>query len=92
MNETYDFDDDSYLRIAAAGVDWRDVVFVLHDSRPFVRRHVGAVANIAARDRRDAWLAVAAIELDDDHYLVVGARYLDADETASIIRILKGQL
>lgn len=94
VNETYDFDDDSYRRIAAAGVDWRDVLFVLHDSAPIVRRHLGSIMTIAGRDRTNTlerWLAVSMVELDDDHYLVAGARYLDAKETASIIRMMKGQ-
>lgn len=90
MEETYEFDDQSYAALVAAGVAWQDVIFALHDSRPKVRRHIGAVLNIAARDRQGHWLAVALIERDDNDYLIVGARYLDSDEVASVTKMLGG--
>jgi hypothetical protein len=49
VEETYEFDDQSYAALVAAGVALQDVIFALHDSRPKVRRHIGAVLNIAAR-------------------------------------------
>ncbi|MFD0522495.1 hypothetical protein [Paractinoplanes durhamensis] len=58
-----------------------------------MRRHIGAVLNVAGRDRQGRWLAVALIELDplrDDQYTVVGARYLDEAEIAAIEHMLKG--
>ncbi|WP_232323638.1 hypothetical protein [Catenuloplanes japonicus] len=67
---------------------------MLRQSRPVVRRHIGAVLSVAGRDRQGRWLAVALIELSpdrDDQYLVVGARYLDETEVASITRMMKGQ-
>lgn len=93
MEENYEFNDDCYTALGAAGVAWQDAVFVLRESRPVVRRHIGAVLNVAGRDRQGRWLAVALIELDpqrDDQYTVVGARYLDEAEIASIERMLKG--
>ncbi|WP_051810104.1 hypothetical protein [Actinoplanes subtropicus] len=93
MEEDYEFNDDSYTALAAAGVAWQDAVFVLRHSRPVVRRHIGAVLNVAGMDRQGRWLAVALIELDpdrDDQYTVAGARYLDDVEVASIMRMLKG--
>lgn len=94
VEENYEFDDDSYTALGAAGVAWQDAVFVLRQSRPLVRRHIGAVLNVAGRDRQGRWLAVALIELDprrDDRYTVAGARYLDDAEVVSIERMLKGK-
>jgi hypothetical protein len=93
VEENYEFDDDSYTALGAAGVAWPDAVFVLRQSRPLVRRHIGAVLNVAGRDRQGRWLAVALVELDprrDDRYTVAGARYLDDAEVVSIERMLKG--
>lgn len=93
MEEEYEFTDDSYIALGAAGVAWQDAVFVLRQSRPVVRRHIGAVLNIAGMDRQGRWLAVALIELDpdrNDQYIVAGARYLDDVEVASIMRMLRG--
>ncbi|MFF5078607.1 hypothetical protein ACFY36_16270 [Actinoplanes sp. NPDC000266] len=93
MEEDYEFGDDSYTALGAAGVAWQDAVFVLRQSRPVVRRHIGAVLNIAGRDRQGRWLAVALVETAPqraDQYAVAGARYLDAVEVAAIERMLKG--
>ncbi len=93
MEENYEFSDDSYTALGAAGVAWQDAVFVLRQSWPVVRRHIGVVLNVAGRDRQGRWLAVALIEIDperDDQYTVAGARYLDESEVASIMRMLKG--
>ncbi|SNY64853.1 hypothetical protein [Paractinoplanes atraurantiacus] len=93
MEEDYQFDDDSYTALGAAGVAWQDAVFLLRQSRPVVRRHLGAVLNIAGRDRQGRWLAVALIEVAPqraDQYTVAGARYLDDVEVAAIERMLKG--
>ncbi|GAB7046712.1 hypothetical protein [Catenuloplanes indicus] len=93
MEESYEFSDDSYTALGAAGVAWQDAVFVLRQSRPVVRRHIGAVLQVAGADRQGRWLAVALIEITpehDDQYTVVGGRYLDDLEVASIMRMLKG--
>ncbi|XVU21587.1 hypothetical protein ACQPZJ_30480 [Actinoplanes sp. CA-054009] len=93
MEEDYEFGDDSYTALGAAGVAWPDAVFVLRQSRPVVRRHIGAVLNIAGRDRQGRWLAVALVEIAPqraDQYTVAGARYLDDVEVAAIERMLKG--
>jgi hypothetical protein len=93
VEDAYEFDDDSYTALGAAGVTWQDAVFVLRQSRPVVRRRIGAVLTIAGRDRHGRWLAVALIELDpsrDDHHTVAGARYLEDTEVVSITRMLKG--
>jgi hypothetical protein len=90
VEETYEFDDRSYTALAAAGIAWQDVIYTLYDSRPKIRRHIGAVLNVAARDRQGHWLGVALIERDDNDYLVVGARYLDSDEVATVTKMLGG--
>src|SRR3954451_8050216 len=84
VEEIYEFDDRSYEALAAAGIAWQEVIYTLYDSRPKIRRHIGAVLNVAARDRQGHWLAVGLIERDDNDYLVVGARYLDSDEVATV--------
>ena len=95
MFQNYEFDDDSYTALGAAGVPWPEAVFVLRQGHPLVRRHVGPILTVAGRDRQGRWLAVALTELNpmhDEQYTVAGARYLDAAETAAIVRMLKGQL
>jgi len=75
VEENNEFNDDCYTALAVAGVAWQDAVFVLRQSRPVVRRHIGAVLNVAGRDRQGRWLAVASIELDpqrDDQRTVAG--------------------
>jgi hypothetical protein len=46
-------------------VAWQDAVFVLRQSRPVVRRHIGTVLNIAGRDRQGHWLAVALKDMTE---------------------------
>lgn len=84
-DEAYTFTLASYDRLAAAAIDPLAVRHVL--SHPVVRRHIGAVLTVAGRDHGGTWLSVALIEQADDQYEVVGARYLDADEIATIRRI-----
>ncbi|HWS37254.1 MAG TPA: hypothetical protein VN408_31555 [Actinoplanes sp.] len=64
VEENYEFDDDSYTALGAAGVAWQDAVFVLVESRPVVRRHIGAVLNVAGRDRQGRWLARTTANAD----------------------------
>lgn len=90
MDEVYRFDDASYTTLGAAGVAWQDVIHVLNDARPRVRQHIGAVLRVAAAGRDGRWLAVALIEEDDDHYLVVGARHLDPDEAEATRKMIEG--
>jgi hypothetical protein len=71
--ERYEFDDGTYDRLDAAGVSALSVLRVLHGGA-VVRRHIGAVLNVAGMDQRGRWLAVSLIESDlDDQYTVVGA-------------------
>jgi hypothetical protein len=88
VEETYRFDEDSYQRLAAAGIGWQSVLDALQ-ARPRWRQHIGAVLRIAAPDRSGRWLGVALIEEDDDQYLVVGARELDAVEADAVRRLLE---
>ncbi len=90
MDAPYEWDDDSYTNLHAAGVDWRDVLHVLYRSHPKVRSHLGAVLRIVALARDGRLLAVALIELDDDRYRVVGARWLGDDEQHAVRRMLEG--
>lgn len=89
MDEQYRWTDETLDALHNAGVDWRDVLHVLH-AHPRVRRHLGAVLNTAAPARNGQWLAVAAIEEADDNYLIVGARWLDQEETESTRKMLTG--
>lgn len=89
MDEQYRWTDDTYDALHAAGVDWRDVLHVL-STHPRIRRHLGAVLNLAAPARNGEWLATAAIEESSDTYLVVGARWLSLDETESARKMLEG--
>jgi hypothetical protein len=88
VEEAYRFDEDSYQRLDAAGIGWQSVLDVLQ-ARPRWRQHIGAVLRVAAPDRSGRWLGVALIEEDDDQYLVVGARELDADEAEAVRRLLE---
>jgi len=65
VEERYRFDDRSYDTLAAAGIRWQDVLYVLRTS-PRVRHHIGAVLRIAAQTADGRWLAVACIEDDDE--------------------------
>jgi len=91
VDEHYRFDDRSYDTLAAAGIQWQDVLYVLRAS-PRVRHHIGAVLRIAAQTADGRWLAVACIEEDDDEYLVVGARELDDAESAAVRAMIEGDL
>jgi hypothetical protein len=84
--ETYEFDDVTYERIAQAGVIALSVLDVLYGGA-VVRRHIGAVLQVAGRDRAGTWLAVALIETVDDRYTVAGARRLDDAEITAIARM-----
>ncbi|HEX5142509.1 MAG TPA: hypothetical protein VFW21_01430 [Mycobacterium sp.] len=57
-----------------------------------MRRHIGAVLQVAGQDQDGRWLAVASIEQEDDTYQVVGARWLDDDEVNSVSKMLRGDL
>jgi hypothetical protein len=85
--EVYRFDDDAYRTLGAAGIRWQDAVHVLHEARPRVRHHMGAVLRVAAEMPDGRWLAIALIEEGDDEYLVVGGRWLDDDEAATLSKI-----
>lgn len=89
MGDTFRFDERSYDALAAAGIRWQDVLEVVR-ARPRVRHHIGAVLRIAAQASDGTWLAVAAIEEDDDEYLIVGARELDEAEVASVRAMIEG--
>jgi hypothetical protein len=84
MGDEFRFDGHSYETLAAAGIRWQDVVYVLWAS-PGVRHHIGFVLRIAAQSGDGRWLAVACVGEEDDDYLVVGARHLD-DAEAVVVR------
>jgi hypothetical protein len=86
-HEVYGFDEETYDRLDAAGVTPLSVLDVLHGGA-VVRRHTGAVLQVAGRDHAGRRLVVALIETGaDDHYTVAGARSLDDDEIAAITRM-----
>ena len=84
--ESYEFSDAAYERLYAAGIPPLSVLAVLYGGA-MARRHTRAVLQVAGRDRTGLWLVVALVETTDDHYAVVGARRLDNDEIAAIVRI-----
>ncbi len=87
----FEFDESSYDRIRTNGVGLSDVLYALRDSRPRLVRHLGAVLQLAARDRQDRWIGITAVEtLRDGSYLVYGARYLDEQESTQIADMLLG--
>ena len=88
-DEVYEFSERTYENLATAQVAPVAVLDVLY-GRWRLRRHIGAALQLAGQDRSGHWLGVALIETQDDHYLVTSARYLDADEVATIERI-KGE-
>lgn len=90
MDEEYRFDDAAYTNLAAAGIDWRDALYVLKHAQRRIRHHTGAVLRIAAPGRDGRWLALALIEETDDAYLLVGGRYLDQEEIDAIGKMFEG--
>lgn len=85
--DLYEFGDDVYDRLDAAGVSPMSVLQVLYGGER-VRRHIGAVLQIAGIDQCGRWLAVTLIETAvDDRYTVVGARELDPNEIDAVHRM-----
>ena len=92
VRESYRFDDQSYDRLAAAGIHWRAAMEILHTPSPRVRRHIGSVLHVAAETTDRQWLVVACIEEADDEYLVVSARELTEDEVAAVKAMIQGDV
>jgi hypothetical protein len=85
-DEVYEFSERTYENLAKAQVAPMAVLDVLY-GQPRFRRHIGSALQVAGLDRSGHWLGVALIETHDDHYLVTSARYLDADEIATMEQI-----
>lgn len=45
---------------------------------------------VAAQAGDGRWIAVALVEEENDEYLVVSARELDADEVAAVEKMIEG--
>lgn len=90
VDAPYEWDENSLTNLRAAGVDWLDALYVLYESRPRVRTHIGAVLRVIAPARDGRLLAVVLIELDDDRYKVVSGRWLDDDEQQAMRKLLEG--
>jgi hypothetical protein len=88
--DLYIFTEDSYERLADAGVNPLSVTDVLY-SNQLVRRHIGAALQVAGTDRHGTWLAVALIEHADDEYTVVAARRLEEAEIKAIAHMRGGK-
>jgi hypothetical protein len=82
------FDERSYDALDASGVGWQVVLEVLR-ARPRLRQHIGAVLRIAASQRRPVDRR-SADRGDDDEYLVVSARELDAAEQQAVRNMIEG--
>jgi hypothetical protein len=92
VGDSYRFDDASYDALALAGISWRSVLWVLR-GRPRVRRHIGAVLQVAGLADDGRWIAVALIEEEpDDQYLVVGARVLTDPEIRAVQAMIEGDV
>jgi hypothetical protein len=91
VDERYRFDEASYDALAAAGIRWQDVLYVLRGS-PRVRHHIGAVLRTAAQTSDGTWLGVACIEEEDDDHLVVAAHELDEAEVAAVRAMIEGDM
>jgi len=85
-DEFYTFTERTYQRLADARINPLSVTDVLYGGA-VVRRHIGAVLQVAGRDRHGQWLAIGLVEDDDVRYTVAGARNLDDDEIAVIVAI-----
>ena len=81
--DRYSFTEQSYQRLAWAGVSPLAVAEVLY-GEGVVRRHIGSSLQVFGEDSEGSWLVVALVETNDDDYEVTGARYLDEDEIAAI--------
>lgn len=85
----YEWNEESYAALAAAGIHWQEVYEVLHEAWPRMRRHFGnRHVGLAGQLRDGRWLGVFLREEDDDEYVVIGARELDADEVADLSRLI----
>ena len=85
-DESYVFTERTYENLAKSEVSPLAVTDVLHSGH-VARRHIGGSLQVAGRDRGNTWLVVALVEDGDDQYVVTGARYLDHDEIAAVIRM-----
>lgn len=88
------FNEDSYDRLREAGVTWQTVQQVMR-AHPAIRRHTGAVLQVAAPLKdwatgEETWVLVVLIEEQDDEYLVVSARQLHGVEAESARKMLEG--
>jgi hypothetical protein len=85
--EFYEFEEHTYDRLRATGISAWSVLDVLHGGA-LVRRHIGSALQVAGRDRVGLWLVVSLMETNrDDRYTVIGARLLDEQEIAAIVRM-----
>jgi hypothetical protein len=92
VGDSYRFDDASYEALGNAGINWRSVLWVLRSS-PRVRRHIGAVLQVAGLADDGRWIAVALIEEEsDDQYLVVSARVLSDPEVRAVQAMIEGNV
>lgn len=84
METEYVFTEETYDALAGAGVDWREVIHVLHHAAPVERRWISEDALlVTGLDSSNRMLVVALLESPtvDELYEVVAARYLgEGDE------------
>lgn len=88
MDESYRWDEDTYRAIAANGVAWQAVSYVLRHAHPRYRQHIGALMRVAAHAPDGSLIGVTLIEESDDQYLVITARHLEGAERETVEKLL----
>jgi hypothetical protein len=87
--ESFEFTEATYAKLAANGVSVRSALAVLYGTRR-IRRHIGSALHIAGQDQDHVWIVLSLIECDDDQYRVTNGRYLDDEEIAAV-QEMRGQ-
>lgn len=89
MESEYLFDEESYANLAAVGIGWPDVVYVLRTGWPRLTRWRGGLLQIAAPDPAGNWMVVYLDARDEMRFWVRRARHVDGDEAENIREVLK---
>jgi hypothetical protein len=92
VEDCYEFDEESWTTLAAASVDWRDVIAVLY-GRPRHRQHLDAGGLIVSGRARDGrWLMVGLSERPDrdDAYLIRQVLVMTPEQRRAIERRMGG--
>jgi len=91
--ETFEFDEDSYLALLRAGIDPMQAHGMLREGWPVIRMFPsgGRLVKIG-RVGTGEYVQIDCDEIDDDRYLVVGGAVLTGDQERFVARLLGGDL